>query len=68
MNGGAWVGSANATVPSDGGDALTETTRALWGNISMVSAALKKVLYSQYCASATTNPSKPSGRGRSNNE
>ena len=43
MNGGAWVGSANATVPLDGGDPLTETTRALWGNISLVSAALKKV-------------------------
>ena len=41
MNGGAWAGSANATVPQDGGDALTETTRAIWGNISLVSSALK---------------------------
>ena len=41
MNGGAWAGSANATVPQDGGDALTETTRAIWGNVSLVSAALK---------------------------
>eukprot|EP01046_Picozoa_sp_COSAG06_P021281 COSAG06_NODE_1592_length_8988_cov_197.895264_6_plen_297_part_00 len=42
MNGGAWYGSTNATMPSDGGDPLTETTRALWGNISLVGEVLRR--------------------------